>query len=202
MEAKYKYLRATVREPISFIGVGLHSGKIAKVNLIPSVDKRGIYFVRTDAHPGQGVIDARWYNVSDASLSTSLSNDFGVSVNTVEHLMSALIACGIDNVRIEVSGAEIPVLDGSAEVYVEAIMSVGKSYLQSPKQGIWIEQPIVVSEGDKYAMLMPHSVPRVSLCIDFPGTAIGSQCYSATLQGKRYFEDIAYNIIEIYNKEV
>ena len=192
MDTRYKYLRTTVRETVTFIGVGLHSGKLAKVSLIPSVDKRGIYFVRTDANPGQGIIDARWYNVSDTTLSTNLSNNFGVSVNAVEHLMSALIACRIDNVRIEVSGPEIPILDGSAEVYVEAIMSVGKSYLQSPKQGIWIEQPIVVSEGDKVAMLMPHSVPRVSLCIDFPGTAIGSQCYSATLQGKRYFEDIAY----------
>ena len=192
METKYKYYRVTVGEPVSFIGVGLHTGKVSKVSLKPSIDQRGIYFVRTDVNQGQGVIDASWNNVSDTTLSTNLSNQFGVSVNTVEHLMSALIACGIDNVRIEVDGPESPVLDGSAEVYVEAILSVGKSYLKSPKQGIWIEQPIVVSEGDKYAMLMPHSVPRVSMCIDFPGTAIGSQCYSVTLEGNSYFENIAY----------
>jgi UDP-3-O-[3-hydroxymyristoyl] N-acetylglucosamine deacetylase len=192
MEKKYEYYRVTVGEPVSFIGVGLHTGKLAKVSLKPSVDQRGIYFVRTDAAPGQEIIDARWYNVSDTRLSTNLSNQFGVSVNTVEHLMSALIACGIDNVRIEVDGPEIPVLDGSAEVYVEAILSAGKSYLTSPKQGIWIERPIVVSDGDKYAMLMPHSVPRVSMCIDFPDTAIGSQCYSTTLEGNNYFENIAY----------
>lgn len=146
METKYKYHRVTVREPVSFIGVGLHTGKLAKITLKPSIDQRGIFFVRTDVTPGQGLIEAGWYNVSDTTLSTNLSNQFGVTVNTVEHLMSALIACGIDNVRIEVDGPEIPIMDGSAEVFVEAIMSTGKSYLKAPKQGIWIEQPVVVTE--------------------------------------------------------
>ena len=192
MDAMYKYNRATVREPVSFFGIGLHTGELTKVSLKPSIDQRGIYFVRTDAHPGQGIIDASWCNVSDTTLSTNLSNQYDVGVNTVEHLMSALIACGIDNVRIEVDGPEIPIMDGSAEVFVEIIRNAGKSYLKAPKQGIWIEKPIVVSEGDKYAMLMPHSVPRVSMCIDFPDTAIGSQCYSVTLEDDDYFDDIAY----------
>jgi len=192
MDTTYKYNRATVRKPVSFIGIGLHTGKLTTVSLKPSIDQRGIYFVRTDAAPGQGVIDASWCNVSDTTLSTNLSNQFEVSVNTVEHLLSALIACGIDNVRIEVDGPEIPIMDGSAEVFVEIIRNAGKSYLKAAKQGIWIEKPIVVSEGDKYAMLMPHSVPRVSMCIDFPNTAIGSQCYSVSLENEGYFDDIAY----------
>ena len=192
MKNKYKYHRATLHETVSFIGVGMHSGKITKVNLKPSVDKRGIFFVRTDVQPGMGDIEASWYNVSDTTLSTTLSNHHGVSVSTVEHLMSALIACGIDNVCIEVDGPEIPIMDGSAEVFVEIIQSVGKSYLKAAKQGIWIEKPVVVNEGDKYAMLMPHSVPRVSMCIDFPDTVIGSQCFSVSLEGKGFFDDIAY----------
>jgi len=192
MDTNYKYHRTTVREPVSFIGIGLHTGQLTTVSLKPSVDEKGIYFVRTDVPAGQGVIDACWYNVSNTTLSTNLSNEFGISIATVEHLMSALIACGIDNVRIEVDGAEIPIMDGSAEVFVEIIRNGGKSYLKAPKQGIWIEQPIVVNDGDKFAMLMPHSVPRVSMCIDFPDTAIGAQCYSVTLQDESYFEEIAY----------
>lgn len=192
MQDQYKYNRSTLHETVSFIGVGLHTGKIAKVSLKPSVDKRGIFFVRTDVQSGMGDIDASWYNVSDTHLSTNLSNQYGTSISTVEHLMSALIGCGIDNVRIEVDGPEIPIMDGSAEVFVEAIRAAGKSYLNEPKQGIWIEKPLVVTEGDKYALLVPHSVPRVSMCIDFPGTAIGSQCYSVTLEGERYFDDVAY----------
>jgi len=192
MDISYKYHRTTVREPVSFIGVGLHTGQLTTVCLKPSVDKKGIFFVRTDVPAGQGVIDARWYNVSNTTLSTNLSNEFGVSIATVEHLMSALIACGIDNLRIEVDGPEIPVMDGSAEVFVEIIRNAGKSYLKAAKQGIWIEKPIVVNDGDKFAMLMPHSVPRVSMCIDFPNTVIGSQCYTVTLNDESYFEEIAY----------
>ncbi len=192
MDTNYTYHRATVREPVSLIGIGLHTGQLTTVSLKPSVDKRGIYFVRTDVPQGQGIIDASWYNVSNTILSTNLSNEYGVGVATVEHLMSALIACGIDNVRIEVDGPEIPIMDGSAEVFVEIIRSGGKSYLKSPKQGIWIKKPIVVNDGDKYAMLMPHSVPRVSMCIDFPNTAIGAQCYSVTLENESYFDEIAY----------
>ena len=189
---KYKYHRATVREPISFIGVGLHTGKLTTMSLKPSVDKKGIYFVRTDRRQGENVIEASWYNVSDTTLSTNLSNRFGVGVSTVEHLMSALIACGIDNVRIEVDGPEIPIMDGSSEVFVETINRAGKSYLNEPKQGIWIEKPIVVNDGDKFAMLMPHSVPRVSMCIDFPDTAIGAKSNSVTLEGDAYVNEIAY----------
>jgi len=192
MDTNYKYHRTTVREPVSFIGIGLHTGQLTTVSLKPSIDAKGIYFVRTDVPTGQGVIDASWYNVSSTVLSTNLTNEYGVGVATVEHLMSALIACGIDNVRIEVDGPEVPIMDGSAEVFVELIRSGGKSYLKAPKQGIWIEKPIVVNEGDKYAMLMPHSVPRVSMCIDFPGTAIGAQCYSVTLEDESYFDEIAY----------
>ncbi len=192
METNYKYHRTTVREPVSFIGIGLHTGQLTTVSLKPSVDKRGIYFVRTDVGHGQGVINASWYNVSSTELSTNLSNEFNVGVATVEHLMSAIIACGIDNVRIEVDGPEIPIMDGSSEVFVELIRNCGKSYLNEPKQGIWIEKPIVVSEGEKYAMLMPHSTPRVSMCIDFPNTAIGAQCYSVTLDDDDYFDEIAY----------
>jgi len=192
MEPNYKYHKTTVREPVSFIGVGLHTGKLTSVSLKPSIDEKGIYFVRTDVQPGQGVIDASWYNVSSTVLSTNLSNEYGVGVSTVEHLMSALIASGIDNVRIEVDGPEIPIMDGSAEVFVENLRSGGKNYLKAQKQGIWIERPIVVNEDDKFAMLMPHSVPRVSMCIDFPGTVIGAQCYSVTLEDESYFDEIAY----------
>lgn len=115
MATKHKHHRATVGDSFSFIGVGLHTGNIARLSLKTDTDQGGIYFVRTDASPGQGFIDASWYNAFDTTVSTNLSNQFGISVNSVEQLMSALIACGIDNVRIEVNGPEIPILDSSAD---------------------------------------------------------------------------------------
>ncbi|VAW70413.1 UDP-3-O-[3-hydroxymyristoyl] N-acetylglucosamine deacetylase [hydrothermal vent metagenome] len=192
METQYKYNRATISESVSFIGVGLHTGKTTQVTLKPSVDRRGIYFVRKDVSPGTGVIDAMWYNVSDTTLSTNLSNEFGVSVHTVEHLMSALRATGIDNIKIEIDGPEVPIMDGSAEVFVKTIQGIGKSYLAKPKEAIWVTQPIVITEGDKFAILMPHSVPQVTVCIDFPDTVIGSQCYSLKMEGDNFADDVAY----------
>ncbi len=192
MSARYQYHRATLRKAVSFIGVGLHTGQLTTVTLKPSVDSKGIYFVRTDVAPEQGVIDATWYNVSNTEFSTNITNEYGVRIATVEHLLSALIACGIDNVRVEVDGPEVPIMDGSAEVFVEVIGGSGKRYLRTPKQAIFIKKPIVINDGDKYAILMPHSKPRVSMCIDFPNTVVGSQCYSVSLEDDSYFSEIAY----------
>jgi len=192
MDIEYKYHKATIREPVSFIGVGLHTGRTIQLSLKPSVDRRGIFFVRKDLPAPINIIEASWYNVSDTHLSTNLSNQYRVSVHTVEHLMSALYACGIDSVRIELDGPEIPIMDGSAVVFAQTIRNAGKSYLNAAREAIWIEQPVVVTEGDKYALLIPSTVPRVTACIDFPGTAIGSQCYSVELQGDNYFNEVAY----------
>ena len=188
----YENYRTTIRESVSFVGVGLHTGEVSQLTLKPSLDSRGIYFIRKDVKAGNNIIDANWQNVSDTRLSTNLSNTDGVSVCTVEHLMSALSACGIDNIRIELDGPEVPIMDGSAEAFVSTIRSVGVSYLSLPKQGIWITQPVVVTDGDKYAMLLPHSVPRMTVCIDFPNSVIGSQCYSVSLESDNYFDDIAF----------
>lgn len=192
MQTHYKYNRATIREPVSFIGVGLHTGKTTQVTLKPSVDARGIYFFRKDVSPGTGVIDALWHNVSDTNLSTNISNEYGVSVHTVEHLMSALRATGIDNLRIEIDGPEVPIMDGSAEVFVRTILSTGKHYLTTSREAIWVTQPVAITEGEKYAIFMPHSVAQVSVCIDFPDTVIGSQCFSLEMQGENFIEKVAY----------
>lgn len=192
MENIHKYHKMTIRHSVSFVGIGLHTGKVSKLTLYPSVDSRGIYFIRSDVKTGNNTIDANWRSVSNTILSTNLSNQTGVSVYTVEHLMSALIACGIDNVRIEIDGPEVPILDGSSEGFVEAIKSVGVKYLRQSKQGIWVTKPVAVTDGDKYALLLPHSVPRVTVCIDYPDTIVGSQCYSASLEGNDYFHNIAY----------
>lgn len=115
METKHKHYRATVGVSFSFVGVGLHTGNLIRVSFKANIHQDGIYFVRTDVSPGQGLIDASRYKAFDTTVSTNLSNQFGMSVNSVEQLMSALTACGIDNVRIEVNGPEIPILDSSAD---------------------------------------------------------------------------------------
>ena len=192
MENVYKYHQKTIRHPVSFVGVGLHTGIISKLTLKPSVDDRGIYFIRSDVKTGGNIIDADWRSVSDTRLSTNLTNQYGVTVSTVEHLMSALIACGIDCVRIELDGPEVPILDGSSEGFVTSIRSIGVKSMTQKKQRIWITKPLAITDGDKYAMLLPHSEARTTVCIDFPETVIGSQCYSTTLDGNDYFDNVAF----------
>ncbi len=192
MAAGHKSYKATICESLAFSGIGFKSGYFIHVKLKPSVDIRGIYFVRVDMPAGLGVIDASWMSASDMMTSTNLSNEYGVGVSNVERLLAALNACGIDNVCIEIDGSEIPIMDGGTDVFIDKIYSVGRRYLKQTKQGIWIKKPIVINEGDKSAMLIPSSIPRISVCVDSPSSSDQSQCYSVTLNGERCFDEITY----------
>ncbi len=181
----------TLRQPASFVGIGLHSGRKTTMTLRPSHDSTGIFFQRTDVPSSTGLVAARWYNVSDTTLSTTLSNSEGVSVSTVEHLMAALAGCGIDNALIDIDGPEVPIMDGSAEPFTTSIEQYGTVSLGVPRNAIWIQQPIEVREGDAYALLLPYPRQRITLSIDFPQTAIGAQTYSVELVNEAFLHQIA-----------
>ncbi|MEG7524677.1 MAG: UDP-3-O-acyl-N-acetylglucosamine deacetylase [Chromatiales bacterium] len=181
----------TLREPISFVGIGLHSGKRAKITLKPSMDSSGIYFLRKDVEAGTGLIPARWYNVQATTMSTTLMNKQGTTVDTVEHLMAALFGCGVDNALVEVDGPEVPIMDGSAAPFATTIERIGTRKQSAPRHAIWVQRPIEVREGDKFAILMPHPTPRITIAIDFPGTAVGAQTFSVELVNEAFRNDIA-----------
>ena len=181
----------TLRQAASFVGIGLHSGRKTTLTVRPSHDSSGIFFQRTDLTGGSGLIAARWYNVSDTTLSTTLSNEQGVSVSTVEHLMAALAGCGIDNALIDIDGPEVPIMDGSAEPFTTAFERYGSVAIGVPRNAIWVQQPIEVREGDKYALLLPYPKQRITLSIDFPQTAIGAQTYSVELVNEAFLHKIA-----------
>ena len=181
----------TIRRAASFVGIGLHSGRKTTLTIRPNHDSTGIYFQRTDIHDGTGLIAARWYNVSDTTLSTTVSNEHGVSVSTIEHLMAALAGCGVDNAIIDIDGPEVPIMDGSAEPFATSIEQYGTVSIQVPRNAIWIQHPIEVRDGDKYALLLPASKQRITLSIDFPGTAIGAQTYSIELVNEAFMHHIA-----------
>ncbi len=173
MHPAHKIEQRTLRQAISFVGVGLHSGRMTRLTLRPNQDSSGILFQRSDVENGRGLITARWYNISDTRLSTTISNEYGVSVATIEHLMAALAGCGVDNALIDIDGPEVPIMDGSAEPFATAIEKYGTLSLKVPRNAIWIQQPIEVRDGDKHALLLPARKPRITLSIDFPGTLIG-----------------------------
>ena len=153
----------TLKNEISLSGVGLHSGKKVNIKLIPQRPNTGIYFKRTDIK-SNNIIYPSVFNVSSASYCTKISNDYGVSVSTIEHLMAALYGKGVDNLLIEIDSEEVPILDGSSKNFVEAINSVDIEISDQPIKIITIDKEVVYKEGEKSITFQPS---KISLEIDF-----------------------------------
>lgn len=155
----------TLKNTIRATGIGLHSGEKVYLTLRPAPVDTGIIFIRTDLEPAVEIV-AKATNVGDTTLSTSLSNG-DVKVSTVEHLLSALAGLGIDNVYVELSAAEVPIMDGSAGPFVFLLQSAGIEEQAKAKEFIRITKPVTVTDGDKSASFQPYDGFKVSFTIDF-----------------------------------
>ena len=153
----------TLNNEISFNGVGLHSGKHASLIIKPANPNSGIIFKRIDFKKNNIVIP-NVFNVTNAAFCTTISNEFGVSISTIEHLMGALYGTGIDNALIEIDNQEIPILDGSAKIFVEEINKVGLKNSDVPIKVIKNEKKIDFYDGKKSISIEPS---KISLDIDF-----------------------------------
>jgi UDP-3-O-[3-hydroxymyristoyl] N-acetylglucosamine deacetylase len=153
----------TINKIISFKGVGLHSGLEATLSINPAEPNTGIVFKRTDLKENN-IIIPNVFNVSSAVFCTTISNESGASVSTIEHLMAALYGLGVDNALIEIDNQEVPILDGSAKLFVESISSIGLKISDAPIKVIKIENKIEFKDGKKTISLEPS---KISLDIDF-----------------------------------
>ncbi len=170
--------QATLAGPVERQGIGLHSGLTTVVTLYPAEPGQGRFFVRTDL-PGQPTVPAGLEAVNPTLLSTELRQG-EASVRTVEHLLAALVGLGIDNVRIEITGPEVPLLDGSALGWVEAIHRAGQHRQGVARSVARLSQPVSVREGDAFVAAFPASRCRFTYGIDFEVAAIGNQWFSWT----------------------
>ena len=180
--AQHDHLEQTIAEPLEFSGVGLHSGAEVNMRLLPAPGGSGIVFRRTDLDNFE--IPATGRNVAKVSYATSLMRQ-GVLISTTEHLLSALIGMGVDNVIVEIDNLEIPILDGSALPYVEAFRRVGIRTQRRKREYIRILKPVEVREGDKFIGVYPGSGYRIDYTIDFPAP-IGRQSTSIDLAAEKY----------------
>tara|TARA_B100000780_G_scaffold265971_1_gene221837 strand:+ start:1853 stop:2773 length:921 start_codon:yes stop_codon:yes gene_type:complete len=153
----------TIKKNISFKGIGLHSGIDVNLTIKPAKPNTGIVFKRTDVK-NNNIIIPNLFNVSSAVLCTTISNEYGVSVSTIEHLMGALYGLSIDNALIEIDSEEVPILDGSAKLFVKAINEVGFEISDAPIKVIKIEKSIELKNGNKSISIEPS---KISLDIDF-----------------------------------
>ena len=153
----------TINSSINLSGLGLHSGLEAKLSIKPAEPNSGIVFKRTDVKKNN-IIIPNIFNVSSALFCTTISNSQGVSVSTIEHLMGALYGLGIDNALVEISNKEVPILDGSAKIFVEEILKAGIKDSSAPIKVIKIEKKIEFKDGEKTISIEPS---KISLDIDF-----------------------------------
>ena len=153
----------TIKEKVSFSGVGLHSGKIVKICIKPSEPDTGIVFKRVDLKENN-LIYPNFMNVSNTALCTTISNSYGAKVSTIEHLMGALFGLGIDNALVEIDNEEVPILDGSAKLFINEILSVGLESSNKPIKIIKINRKVEFKNSDKFISIEPS---KLSLDIDF-----------------------------------
>ena len=153
----------TVKRNISFTGIALHSGLNVNICLKPAEPDFGIVFKRVDLK-FNNIIYPNFNNVTNTSLNTTIENEFGTKVSTIEHLMGALFGLGVDNALIEIDNQEVPILDGSAKVFIEKIIASGLEISNSPIKVIKINKEIAYSEGERFISIKPSTL---SLDIDF-----------------------------------
>ena len=165
----------TLKKPAEFKGIGLHSGKKVEVKILPSSPNTGITFVRNDLKRNN-ILIPNVFNVSDASFCTTISNEFGIRISTIEHLMAALYVKSIDNAVIEVNGPEIPIMDGSSQEFLKLIDDVGLEISDQPIKLIKIDKEISFSIGEKFIKISPSTVNlTIDFEINFPNSLIGKQ---------------------------
>ena len=177
----------TITSPLDFSGIGLHSGAEVTLRLIPAPAGSGIVFRRTDLDNFE--IPATGRNVAKVSYATSLMRQ-GVLISTTEHLLSALIGLGVDNVIVEVDNLEVPILDGSAHPYVQAINATGLKRQRRKREYLRILKAVEVREGSKFIGVYPGEGYSIDYTIDFP-SPIGHETFSGDLEAGDYTRLIA-----------
>lgn len=185
----------TLAQPVTLSGVGLHSGETCKVQICPGEINTGIWFRCSDPTAGTPLdIPARVEGVSQTVLSTELAHQ-GQRIRTVEHLLAALLGLGISNAQIQLEPArpllEIPLLDGSAQEWVRAIVSAGVVDQGAEQPPLIIQAPLTVQAGEAFVVGLPSAETRLTYGIDFPVAAIGEQWFSLQLTPENFQTDIA-----------
>lgn len=168
-------MQNTLKSPIVFEGVGLHTGALVRMVMRPAEAGFGIWFRRTDIDLGDAMVPALWNYVERTPLCTRLVNDAGVSVSTVEHVMAALAGCGVYNALIEIDGPEVPILDGSSAPFMRGIMTKGIRVLNAPVLAVEVLKPVTVEKDGARATLVPSDRLEIDFTIDFEDGAIGRQ---------------------------
>jgi UDP-3-O-[3-hydroxymyristoyl] N-acetylglucosamine deacetylase len=182
----------TIASEASLSGVGVHSGKPARLTIRPAGEGVGVQFVRTDVTGCDAIIPALVKKVTTTELGTNMSNEDGVSVATVEHFLAACSGLGVDNVIAELDGPELPILDGSSKPFVELLMQAGLKEQGAPRRVLKILKPVEIRQGAKFARMSPGASFEMRVTIDFATKAIGRQEIRFAMTPGAFARDVAW----------
>lgn len=187
--------RKTIKNTIEISGIGLHKGEEIKLTLKPSEnnDERGIIFKRIDVSGKNNVIKVDYRNLFDLERGTNIRNEDDVKVHTIEHFLSSLSITGVTDILVEISGNELPILDGSSIGFVEKLLEAGIVELNEEIEPVVITEPVIFSDEKtgKYVMALPYDGFKISYTIDFNHSFLKSQYYELEVNLENYIENIA-----------
>ena len=187
--------RKTIKNTIEILGIGLHKGEEIKLTLKPSEnnDERGIIFKRIDVSGKNNVIKVDYRNLFDLERGTNIRNEDDVKVHTIEHFLSSLSITGVTDILVEISGNELPILDGSSIGFVEKLLEAGIVELNEEIEPVIITEPVIFSDekAGKYVMALPYDGFKISYTIDFNHSFLKSQYYELEVNLENYMENIA-----------
>ncbi|WP_374124971.1 UDP-3-O-acyl-N-acetylglucosamine deacetylase [Leptotrichia hongkongensis] len=187
--------RKTIKNTIEILGIGLHKGEEIKLTLKPSEnnDERGIIFKRIDVSGKNNVIKVDYRNLFDLERGTNIRNEDDVKVHTIEHFLSSLSITGVTDILVEISGNELPILDGSSIGFVEKLLEAGIVELNEEIEPVVITEPVIFSDEKtgKYVMALPYDGFKISYTIDFNHSFLKSQYYELEVNLENYIENIA-----------
>ncbi len=164
----------TISEPITFKGIGLHTGENSKITILPGKEDEGIIFKRVDLKDNN-LINANFQSVTSAKLCTTLENEFGIKVSTVEHLLAALYISDIDNVIIEIDNEEVPIMDGSAKNFLDVINKVNLKTQNKKRKFLKILEKVELSDGSRKISIEPSDNLEVDFQLNYKNNIIGNQ---------------------------
>ncbi|HSR56111.1 MAG TPA: UDP-3-O-acyl-N-acetylglucosamine deacetylase, partial [Alphaproteobacteria bacterium] len=180
-----------MKNAIGCSGVGLHTGAKVAMMICPAEPDAGIRFKRTDIPGGQAVIPGSWDYVVESKLCSTVANEDGIAVKTIEHLMAAFAGLGIDNALVEINGPEIPIMDGSAAPFVFLIECAGIREQNAPRSAVKVLKPVAITEGDATAALLPGDGFSVAFDIAFDSPLVSSQDHFVALANGAFKTEIS-----------
>jgi UDP-3-O-[3-hydroxymyristoyl] N-acetylglucosamine deacetylase len=184
-------VQTTIRKAITIHGKGLHSGAPAVLRILPASANYGIWFRRVDVTGRDNLIPALYDYVNDTKLCTRIANDDGVEVSTIEHLMAALAGTGVHNALVEIDGPEVPIMDGSSEEFVAAIVKTGTVELNVPVRAIRLTKEVSIRVDDVEVSLKPSDTLEIDFEIEFADRAIGAQHKSLNMSNGSFVRELS-----------